>query len=396
MNLSLGEILFAFTHLEVDIDETVFYDNDTRAFIVAMKSQSYESMVGIGRWGEVEVKPISKDFFIREYNHLIYAKKVNDRAEELKLALLTNDWALLASEFPETAGQAFKVNNTINPKDLILEDDGFYLFFDEWNEGFKGLRDDDFIVFFAPPKHGKSTITAYLAYEAVRSGIPIGFYPTELSLSVTLKYICGFEYGLRGNESLQFFARNPDELKKCIAKYNHLIYFPPTNIFSFTDYEALYESDAKFIFHDNFIRSLSQLGLNEDAASASQFSRKLATIQQRHKKCTFLVTQEAMREATPKEVESNPDRLEIGKGYTALSRSLLQECSLSLLVRTRANSQVRELIVKNDRFRGSADVNTQIFAEITNRGKIKITKVKDAMEVSLDRAQRLLTERGVL
>lgn len=729
MGLSLGELLYGFAYLEIDIDETVFRDNETRSFIVAMKEQGPESIVGVNRWGDIEAKAISKEAFIREYNHMLYCERVNQKAEELKLALHMADWSVLANEFPELAGSTFKVNRTINPADLVLDEDGFYPFFEDWDEGFRGLRDDDFIVFFAPPKHGKkcadstpvlttqgwkrhedlqigdyvygrygnpvkvqnifndiedldcdyeveftdgevikvhgnhewtvevnrhgektlethlmakaniiqgvkgkrgsrckyqvdsnklinfpvkdlvihpyllglwlgdgqttspeihhssndlesinkiislgyerthlythrgtgvvkssfwgdtyqkfkslnlahkegrskhipevykfsskdqrlellaglidsdgyvnqktgrvvisnankeliydikeicislgfkvciseaepktsasniqgkqviyqlsfnpdiyiptalprkkitklikkkkrgiidirkcspekgkciqveggiylvgknlvpthnSTITAYLAYEAIKSGIPIGFYPTELSLSVTLKYILGFEYGLRGNESLTFFTKNPDELKKTIDKYNHLIYFPPTNMFNYSDYESLYESPAKFIFHDNLVRSVSQLGLNEDSTSFAMVSRKLATIQQKYKKCTFLVTQETMRDATPKELEANPDKYEYGKGFTYMSKALLQESSLALMVRTRSNSQVRELIVKNDRFRGSADVNTQIFAEITNRGKIKITKVKDAMELALDRAQAKL------
>jgi hypothetical protein len=392
MGLSLGEILFAYAHLEVDIDETVFYDNETRKFIVAMKKQAYESMIGLGSWGEVSVKPISKEAFVREYNHLIYARRVNDKTEELKLALLTGDWAVLTAEFPDTIGKAFKVNNTINPSALTLDEDGFYPFFPDWDDGFKGLRDDDFIVFYAPPKHGKSTITAYLAYEAIKNGVPIGFYPTELSLSVTLKYILGFEYGLRGNEALVFFADHHKELTNAIKKYNHLIYFPPTNMFNWSDYEALYESPAKFIFHDNIVRSVSQLGLNEDSSSFAQVSRKLATLQQKYKKATFLVTQEAMREATPKELEANPDKYEIGKGHTYMSRALLQESSLALLVRTRQNSQVRELMVKNDRFRGAGDVNTQIFTEITSRGKIKVTKVKDAMEETIRRIESKMFE----
>jgi intein/homing endonuclease len=730
VSLSLSEILYGYAYLEIDIDETVFRDNDTRDFIVAMKQSPIESITGIGRWGEISPKAISREAFTREYNHMIYAQRVNDKAENLKLSLLTGDWAYLASEFPETAGKAFKVNNTQNPSNLILDEDGFFSFFEDWDEGFKGLRDDDFIVFYAPPKHGKlcadstpvlttrgwkthgelnigdyvynrlgqptkvlnvfnkgqyadyeveftdgevikvhgnhewtvdvnrhgektlethemakanivqgergkrgsrckyqvdanklidfntvdlpihpyflglwlgdgytskpdivhspndiesinkiislgykithrqihkdtgvlttgfwgdtyqkfksldlahkdgkpkhipemykfsskdqrlellagiidsdghvnqktgrvviantnkaliedirevcttlgfritisevapkisssniqgrqtvyqlsfnpdiiiptaiprkhitkliekrkrgiidirkvnnsekgkciqveggiylvgknlvpthnSTITAYLAYEAVRNGVPIGFYPTELSLSVTLKYILGFEYGVRGNEALVFFNNNPEELKKCIDKYNHLIYLPPSNMFNYTDYEALYESPAKFIFHDNLVRSVSQLGLNEDQTSFAQVSRRLATIQQKYKKCTFLVTQEAMREATPKELETNPTEYEKGKGHTYMSRALLQESSLALLVRTRPGSQVRELVVKNDRFRGSADVNTQIFAEITPRGKIKVTKVKDAMEEAISRAQAKLEQ----
>lgn len=399
MTLSYGELLYGYAHLGLEIDETAFKDTDTRDFIVAMKSNPIESMTGITRWGEISVTPISKDSFIREYNHMVYTPMVNQKAELLKMSLLLNDWGYLSTEFPELAGQTYKVNNTKNPLDIELDEDTFYPFFDQWDKGYRGLRDDDFIVFFAPPKHAKSTITAYLAYEAIKSGIPIGFYPTELSVSVTLKYIFGFEYGLRGNEALMFFdgyidstghpvPGNKAKLRECMEKYNHLVYLPPSNIFTWNDYEALYESDAKFIFHDNFVRTLSQLGLNEDATSASQLSRKLATIQQKHRKCTFLVTQEAMREASTKELETNPTKLEIGKGYTALSRSLLQECSLALNVRERANSQVKELIIKNDRFRGLSDVNTQIFGEIDNRGKLIVTKVSDSIEKVLGRIEK--------
>lgn len=396
MSLSYGELLYGYVYLDIDIDENVFKDSDTKEFIRSMKRMPKGSLDNCEFFGDIAPRVISKDAFLDNYNNMIYNPLVNERVMELQTALLRHDWNYLADKFPETCSLAYKPNSSKNPKDLILDEYTFFSFFPEWDKGFKGLRNDDFIVFYAPPKHGKSTVTAYLAFKAIESGIPIGFYPTELSISVTLKYILGFALGLRGNEALayfdgyidqkgQFVEGHKKEFNELIEEYNHLIHLPPTNIFNYNDYESLYLSDAQFIFHDNFVRSLSQLGLNEDASSASQFSRRLSTIQQKYTKCTFLVTQEAMRECTPKEQETNPGVLEVGKGYTAISRSLLQECSLAFNVRAKANSATKELIVKNDRFRGLMDLDTQMFASISNRGKLVVNTISDSMTKSLDR-----------
>lgn len=399
MNLSLSEILYAYAYHNIEIDESTFYDEHTKEFIRAMKRMPYESITGCEMFGEISPQIISKEYFVEQYNTMIYSSIVNEKTAKLQMDLLSHNWLSLSEAFPETQSQAFRVNNIKNPQDLILEDYTFYNFFPEWDKGFRGLRDDDFIVFFAPPKHGKSTITAFLAYKAIKAGIPIGFYPTELTLSVTLKYILGFEYGCRGDESLAFFDGYKDEngiqigghkkeFNELLAQYNHLIYLPPSNRFNYNDYEALYESPAKFIFHDNFVKSAAHLGLEETPTNFSQLSRKLSDIQHKHKKTTFLATQETMREASPKELEGDPDTTEIGKGYTFMSRTLLQESSLALNIKKKSHSQIRKLVVKNDRFRGLSDFNNQMFAEITNRGTLKVTVEQDAMVKNLEMIER--------
>jgi len=404
MNLSLGQLLYAYSYHDLDIDERHFYDKDVKEFIRAMKRMPNESIKQCSVFGDISPEIISKEAFVETYNAMVFTPLVNEKCQRLKeLITFQHDWAALAEEFPEAGTQCFRINNIKNPMDLVLEDVTFYSFFPEWDKGFRGLRDDDFIVYFAPPKTGKSTITAYFAYEAIKAGIPIGVYPTELTITTTLKYIFGYEFGLRGDEALAFFdgfisengiveGSHKEEFKELLEKYNHLIFMPPTNRFNWNDYEALYESDAKFIFHDNFIKSLSQLGLGEDATSASQFARKLSDTQHKFQKTTFLVTQEAMREATPKELETAPTITEYGKGHTFLTRSLLQESSLALHIKRRPNTQIRDLIVKNDRFRGLNDGTSTMFAEVTNRGKIRVTMAKDSVKESLMRAERKLFE----
>ena len=609
MNLSLGQLLYAYSYHDLDIDERHFYDKDVKEFIRAMKRMPNESIKQCSVFGDISPEIISKEAFVETYNAMVFTPLVNEKCQRLKeLITFQHDWAALAEEFPEAGTQCFRINNIKNPMDLVLEDVTFYSFFPEWDKGFRGLRDDDFIVYFAPPKcisgsayipystyhndrrinhrggtlrdlyhiynnidrpgrgnysrrnqadykyttlssnkdgllyhnnilnvtysgmkevyeiqtvsgntlrateehliltdlkndiysplkdlgigsiiysksknqgkssnksrvnrreilvknyptnstkavnghtykrllysnfifeawlnklspqeyqtrlnsneldgllfidtsrlcvhhkdrnplnddlenlqvmtksghkklhyeevglranyylvedkiiskrfigledtydismdgednnfladnilvHncGKSTITAYFAYEAIKAGIPIGVYPTELTISTTLKYIFGYEYGLRGDEALVFFdgylnengiieGAHKEEFRELLERYNHLIFMPPTNRFNWNDYEALYESDAKFIFHDNFIKSLSQLGLGEDATSASQFARKLSDTQHKFQKCFAKDTPVLMADGSAKAIQDiHKGDLVMGKDST--------------------------------------------------------------------------------
>lgn len=677
MSLSYGELLYGYVYLDIDIDENVFKDSDTKEFIRSMKRMPKGSLDNCEFFGDIAPRVISKDAFLDNYNNMIYNPLVNERVMELQTALLRHDWNCLTDKFPETCSLAYKPNSSKNPKDLILDEYTFFSFFPEWDKGFKGLRNDDFIVFYAPPKQGKkcadstpvlttqgwkrhedlqigdyvygrygkpvkvlnifndiedldcdyeveftdgevikvhgdhewtvlvdrhvektletnqmfnshflygirgkrgsrckyqvdantliefptqklpihpyllglwlgdgytakpdiahsskdiesiekvirldyerthlnihpstgvctsgfwgdtyqnfksldlghkkgrskyipdvykfsdksqrlellagiidsdgcvsqktgrvvisntnreliydikelcvslgfrvcisevepkisssgitgrqsvyqlsfnpdvyiptalprkkitkliqrkkkrgiidirkctpergkciqveggiylvgkslipthnSTVTAYLAFKAIESGIPIGFYPTELSISVTLKYILGFALGLRGNEALayfdgyidqngQFVEGHKKEFNELIEEYNHLIHLPPTNIFNYNDYESLYLSDAQFIFHDNFVRSLSQLGLNEDASSASQFSRRLSTIQQKYTKCFGRGTKIRLADGSIKPVEAVVEE-DYVMGRDSMPRKVIGTCS---------------------------------------------------------------------
>lgn len=330
MNLSLGQLLYAYSYHDLDIDERHFYDKDVKEFIRAMKRMPNESIKQCSVFGDISPEIISKEAFVETYNAMVFTPLVNEKCQRLKeLITFKHDWAALAEEFPEAGTQCFRINNIKNPMDLVLDDVTFYSFFPEWDKGFRGLRDDDFIVYFAPPKTGKSTITAYFAYEAIKSGIPIGVYPTELTISTTLKYIFGYEYGLRGDEALVFFdgylnengiieGAHKEEFRELLERYNHLIFMPPTNRFNWNDYEALYESDAKFIFHDNFIKSLSQLGLGEDATSASQFARKLSDTQHKFKKCFAKDTPILMTDGSVKMIQDvHEGDLVMGKDSTS-------------------------------------------------------------------------------
>lgn len=395
MSLSLGELLYLHCYQDIDIDPMIFRDKDTREFLIALQKMPIESVRGLDRWGEVSPIPISKEAGMDAINNDIFTPLVNERMEFLRHKLLTHDWSSLAEAFPEIDNKHFKSYNIKNPMDLVLEDIDYFPFFPEWDgengNAMRGLRDDDLIVIFAMSKMGKSTICAYLAYKAIEQGLPIGFYPTELTIPVTLKYILGYEYGLRGNESLMFFSQNPDKFKELIEKYNHLIFVPPTNIFNWSDYTALYESPAKVIFHDNFVRSLAHLGMNEDAASANQLSRKVSTLQQKYQKATFIVTQEATDKASPKQLEANPDIKEIGAGHTAIGRGLQQECSLLLNIQNRANNSIgKKIVISHDRFRGVSDIDSQISLEITKRGTLHVEVLHDNMTAQIKKAERLL------
>jgi len=471
MDLSLGKILYAYAYENIDVDENAFQDKDIKNFIRTMKKVPYGSIAFCEYFGDISPEPISREMFIEKYNEMIFTPLVNEKTLLLQTKLtFEHDWDYLAQEFPESSSNVIRVNNIKHPKDLVLDPISFYPFFDEWDRGFRGLRDDDFIIFFAPPKcvsgsayipysicldgkiinhHGgtlrelyhsynsikgnssrgkyvrrdqenykyttlssnregllyhnkiidvtfsgekevyeiktaegntlrvtadhliltnlennlytpvsdlcegsliysksnyyliedkiiskrftgledtydismdgedtnfladnilvhncgKSTITAYLAYKAIKAGIPIGFYPTELTITTTLQYILGFEYSCRGAEASIFFHENPNLFNEILDKYNHLILLPPTNRFNWNDYEALYESDAKFIFHDNFIKSASQLGINEDASSFSKLSREFSDMQHKYRKCFAKNTPVLMADGSVKMIQ---------------------------------------------------------------------------------------------
>lgn len=391
MSLSLGQILYCIAYQEMDLDPSVFRDKDTKDFIISLQKKSIESIREINMYGEISPEPISKEAAEDAINNMIFQPLVNDKVEQLRLRLMTHDWANLVDDFPCVQNKHFRVNNIKNPLDLDMTDVDYFPFFPEWDKGMRGLRDDDLIVIYALSKMGKSTVTSYLAYKAISEGTPIGFYPTELTIPVTLKYILGFEYGLRGNEALIFFSQNPDKFQALLKKYNHLIYVPPTNIFNWSDYQGLYESPAKIIFQDNFVRSLAHLGLNEDATNANQLSRKFSTMQQKYQKATIIVTQEAVRAASPKELESNPDVKEIGTGHVSLGRGLQQECSLLLNVQNRSSHSVgKRVVIMNDRFRGVGDVESQVSLEITKRGTLHVEVLSDNMMINIKKAEKML------
>jgi hypothetical protein len=240
------------------------------------------------------------------------------------------------------------------------------------------------------PTHN-STFTANIAYQAIKHGHTIGFYPTELSISVTLKYILGFEFGLKGNEALEFFNKYPQEFDKLRKKYGKQIIFPPTHIFSWEHYEALYkDSRVQIVFQDNFVRCIAQLGLSEDAVSASQLARKFSTVQQRYRKSTFMVTQETVRPATPKELEDNPGVYEVGQGYTFMTKSMMQETSLGINIVLKSGTTIREIRTTADRFRGSGDGNTIMSIELDSQSNMRTDMVKSSIDKAIQRAEKML------
>jgi len=396
MTLTYSEILFASAYLDIDINPDMFYDKELQKFVKLLKEKGSEYLQNMDSFSGVSPTPITREKFIDLYNSMIYTKAVNEKTELLQGSLMLQDWTVLNEQFPELAPSTLNSAVLKTGAEINLENSEFIPFYDQWDTVYKGLLPEDFIVVYGMSKMGKSNLTANIAYQAIKNGFTVGFYPTELSISVTLKYILGFELGLKGNEALEFFNRHPQELTRLRKLYGHRIIFPSTHIFSWKEYEALYQDKrVQVVFQDNFVRCIAQLGLSEDASSASQLARKFSTMQQKYRKPTFIVTQETTRPASPKELEDVPDVFEIGLGHTFMTKSMHQEASLGINIVKRRGTQIREVRTVSDRFRGVTDSDTIMSIEIDKQCNLKTDCVKSSYQKSVDRAERAYLKSNV-
>lgn len=388
--LSYSEILFAVAYLDIEIDPEVFYEEDLKKFVKLLLEKGPEYLQNMDSFSGVSPTPITREKFIDLYNTMIYTKAVNNKIETIQSALMLQDWQTLSDQFPEFSGSTMNSAVLKTGAEIELEESEFIPFYDEWDKVYRGLLPEDYFVIYALPKRGKSSLVANIAYQAIKHGFSIGFYPTELSISVTLKYILGFELGLKGNEALEFFNMYPKELTRLRNKYGSQIIFPSTHIFNWKEYEALYQDKrVQIVFQDNFVRCIAQLGLNEDASSAAKLARQFSTMQQRYRKPTFMVTQETARPATPKELEDNPGVYEVGLGTTFMTKSMHQEASLGLNIVLRPGTQIREVRTVVDRFRGVTDADTVMSIEIDKRCNLKTECIRSSYQKNLDRIEKV-------
>jgi hypothetical protein len=394
MALTYGELLFGVAYLDIDINPEMFYDKELQKFVKLLKEKGSEYLQNMDNFSGISPTPITKEKFIDLYNSQIFTKAVNDRVELLQGSLMLQDWTVLNEEFPKLASDTLNSANLKTGAEISLDDSEFIAFYDQWDTCYRGLLAEDFIIVYGMSKMGKSNLTANIAYQAIKAGYTVGFYPTELSISVTLKYILGFELGLKGNEALEFFNRHPQELGRLRKKYGNNIIFPSTHIFNWKEYEALYQDKrVQIVFQDNFVRCIAQLGLSEDASSASQLARKFSTMQQKYRKPTFIVTQETTRPATPKELEDNPGVYEIGLGHTFMTKSMHQEASLGLNIVKRPGTQIREIRTVSDRFRGVTDADTMMSIEVDKQCNLKTDCVKSSYQKNVDRVEKAYLKR---
>ncbi len=377
--LSYGQILYAYTNLGIRYEKEVFTNEDTRKFYESLLNSNLEKGVNILSWNGIYPVPITPQEYENQVLSDLYTKKINNFTLNLQKQLIYGDWKALKESFPDSPTVNTE-DGLVNFEDLNIQPISYKPFFPEWDKVFKGLLDEDFIIIFAMPKMGKSTLLSYLAYEAIKNGHTIGFYATELSREYTTQYILGWEYGAIGSDALELFNKVPQALTNLMQKYAGKIKYPLSDTFIWSEYEKLYtDKDVEMIFHDNFITSHGNLpSVGKDDSSYEEFSKKLGATFRKYKKPTFMVTQEGERDATEKEKEKNPDRKQVGRGTTFRTRSLGQEATLMLNI-VPSTTVDNKLVIVHDRFRSLNNLISSNSISISQRtGKLETTVIKDS------------------
>jgi hypothetical protein len=388
MSVTYSEILYSYTRHGIDIREEWFKDDkDMVAFIKSLKSVPKEELADIMSWNGIDISIISRASFQNKLFTSLFTEKVNDLSFKQQIALKTGDWRYLQDLFPEVTG--LPRSDRLMTANEFPDDTNLYKpFFPEWDSIFYGLLPGDLIYIYSTPKMGKSVTAAYLAYKALANGYKVGFYNTELDTQTTQKAILGFNKGLKYNEALVFFQKHPKEYALLKDTFGLNLLMPPNLIFEWDLLEEMFKR-CDLVILDNQVSALATLGIEESPQTMGDITRKLSTMQKKYGKPFIIVTQEAARQATPKELEVEPNILEYGTGSTRSSRACLQECSLALrIVKQNSHSLVRRLQVVMDRYRSKLDSMSSYEITINNRGEMLVEVMRDAIELALQRAEK--------
>lgn len=392
-----GELLWGRSRLGFDLNPDWFKDSEEKKFVKSLMAETPETLQELDSFLGIVPQVISKEAFRQNLNYAICAPRINELTFSLQAALACGDYDTIFEHLPELSDVP-RSSKLRRLADIEEKSFSYQPFFPEWDRVFRGLLAEDLIVIFAVQKTGKSCTSAYLAYKALEKGYTVGYYPTELTIDMTVKYILGCALGLKGNEALIYFERNPEDFKELKQKYGQQLILPERHIFNWGEYEELYKY-SDIVFMDNIISSLTQIGMEENENGVTNFTRKLSNLQKKFSKPSFIVTQEGVRLPSAKELEANPEMEKPGNNETRLSKAPSQEASLLLQIVKDGGGVSRKIIPRSDRFRGTDNLNSKFSVELDNKGRFKSIVDSDGINKALSiaekaKAQKIVDEVG--
>jgi hypothetical protein len=391
----MSDLLYGYTRLKIDLKPEWFTHSDKqlKGFVDNLIKVPREEIKDINSWCGVDIHtPISKIAFENKLYTSLFTEKVNIQNLQNSAALLQGDWAFLQEQFPDLAGLPRETK--LKTADQFDDEESTYKsFFPEWDKVFYGLLPGDLIYLFSLPKFGKSSVAAHWAYMGLANGYKVGFYNTELDSKTTQKAIFGYNKSLKYNEAMVFFQKHPHEYKLIKEKFGKNLVMPPNLVFEWAVLEDMYKAGCDLVIVDNQVSCLASLGIEESPQSMGELTRKFSTMQKKYNIPTIIVTQEAAREASAKELETDPNRLEYGKGTTRSSRAPIQEASLALrMVKQNSHSLVRNINVVADRYRSKLDPMSSYEIVLNSRSEMQVEIMRDSIDLAIARAEKQMAE----
>lgn len=380
-NISLGKLLYAYFILGIKFPENLFLDQKIKDFVQALYLIDAKKIGNVDVWNGIQVQPCTEYGIKNEVYSTYFRYAINRLQVELIKHLERADWYELVKYFPEVAGSVNLSTKITKASELEIKIPEFKSFFPEWDQAFYGLMPEDFIVLYSLAKRGKSSVSSYIAAQALKQGKTVAFYPTELTVDKAICSIYGFTLSptpLRPDESIHYFKKNPKKLKEIHEQLGNRLIIPESNIFDWASYEEMYKQKPDFVILDQMSVAMSALGMQDtDAKNAGTFSKQLLTMKLKYMIPTLIVMQEGYRPPTAEERKKylKADRMEFGTGNPRGTMSPRQDATLVLNLVHDPDSKERSLIVKDDRERNltSGEVNVEILLD--NRGRFRVGRL---------------------